>query len=207
MVFEDWLGARLRQIEADEDVFRPYIVGILEGDDDEDAKAAAVEDLLQGLAGDDELVRSILSKWNESKLSMKASAAEEDLRKATESLDLSARLTSIAEDRSAAYTAARATSDADGPDKSVKEAILAQYSGVVEEEYDEEEGEAEGGEEVKNLNADAVTKAEHEKREKAKAAAAAKKEKDKEDRENQKKQAEERKKKAQEKAAKGERRR
>ncbi len=221
--FEDWLSHELQILNVDEDVFKPYIVSILSEEDDDEGKAEALDGIMGGMLesqdGDGKVKKirnAILDKWRCTTLSKSTKGDDggkvhiSEVEARIEALDLGACLASITETQTATYNASRASanpSDFGGPDKSVKEAILAQYSGVVEED-EEEDGEGEEGEECsRNVNANAVAKAEQERREKAKAAAMAKREKDKEDREKQKKDADERKKKAQEKAAKGERRR
>lgn len=222
--FESWLKKELSCSfpDADIDIFGPYILGLLQDDEenqDHQTLSDGIEDFLGGICDQAEKVQSvrrrIVERWrNSAAETLSGNEKDSSLAESMEKkLDLGAALTSIAESKTAAYAASRATSGnaKDTPDKSVKEAILASYAGKVEESSDEDEdrpggdgGLATGG---ANANAEAVARAEADKREKSRMAAAAKKEKDKEDREKQKKQAEERKKKAQEKAAKGERRR
>ena len=224
--FESWLAEEVRKLNADEEVFVPYITGILEEDDDQETKAEALDGILEGISEDTaanaKLRDLILDEWKKSSSTSSASGQADGAAAvaaaAVEKLDLNAQLASITDHKTAAYAAARASASTEAPDKSVKEAILAQYAGAVEESSDEDEGgggggggakggDGGGGCEMSNLNAESVAREEQEKREKSRQAAMAKKEKDKEDREKQKKQAEDRKKKAQEKAAKGERRR
>ena len=224
--FESWLSAEVRAINGDEEAFVPYIMGILdEDDDDDDTKAEAIGGILEGISSDDSkananLSSRILAEWKRQKsgggadaAAASAASADGGVEKKLHGLDLNAQLASITDHKTAAYAAARASASTEAPDKSVKEAILAQYAGAVEESDDEDEGGGGdgggggGGVELSNLNAESVAREEQEKREKSRQAAMAKKEKDKEDRDKQKKQAEDRKKKAQEKAAKGERRR
>lgn len=47
--FNLWLSAELQTLKADESVFVPYIVGILEGDEDMDEKLESVEEILSEL--------------------------------------------------------------------------------------------------------------------------------------------------------------
>ena len=62
--FESWLSAQLKTLETDDEVYLPYIVSILE---DEDDKAGAIDDLLSGIsdknAENKALRRQILERW------------------------------------------------------------------------------------------------------------------------------------------------
>jgi hypothetical protein len=217
--FESWLGAQLKALDTDDEVYLPYIVSILE---DEDDKAEAIDELLGGISEkqdrNESLRKQILERWTRLQNGEAGAAGSEaataaGLNAHMDKLDINAALASITESQTAAYAAQRAAKGPGAmgePDKAVKEAIMAQYAGAVEESSDEDDGDdgvASEREHMKNANTEAVEKANAEKREKCKAAAMAKKEKDKEDREKQKTQGEDRKKKAQDKAAKGERKR
>eukprot|EP00096_Caligus_rogercresseyi_P004580 TRINITY_DN1892_c0_g1_i1.p1 TRINITY_DN1892_c0_g1~~TRINITY_DN1892_c0_g1_i1.p1 ORF type:complete len:224 (+),score=99.41 TRINITY_DN1892_c0_g1_i1:64-735(+) len=219
--FMDWLFKSLEGLECDRDILIPFIVTLLEDEDEVDNEAELIESLDSVLSsmippGQGPNSAEIFTKWS----SLVGLEAEEKKKKgasAKDPLDLSAALNEIAESKSTAYRESTKRGPAN-TDADVKAAILAGYAQQQEEaeNEEEEEGTGKGGagggggeaEELsKNTNAEGVAQADSEKREKARASAAAKKEKDKEDRENQKKNQEDRKKKAQEKAAKGERRR
>lgn len=49
--FDFWLKRKLRQINTDESIYGPYIVGILDGDGEEqvEEKIGAIEELLSGI--------------------------------------------------------------------------------------------------------------------------------------------------------------
>ena len=63
--FESWLGAQLKALETDDEVYLPYIVSILE---DEDDKSAAIDDLLSGISdkeAENKALRiQILERWD-----------------------------------------------------------------------------------------------------------------------------------------------
>jgi len=234
--FPDWLASRLRDLRADDEVFSPYILSILEegGGEDEDV-LESLADVLEGLGLDTSLPEThadspsgfkaqIWSRW-QSKSSQ--DAARDETAAVTASLvssesaasNIKSQLASITEKATEEYKARASQkpinqSEIDAK-KAVKAAIMSQYqNGEVETDGESDDDGGEGGADgeselgmMRNTNAEAVAKAEQDKREKGRLAAAAKKEKDKEDREKQKKQAEDKKKKAQEKAAKVERRR
>ena len=63
--FESWLSAQLKVLETDDEVYLPYIVSILE---DEDDKSGAIDDLLGGISDKDAenkaLRLQILERWD-----------------------------------------------------------------------------------------------------------------------------------------------
>jgi len=224
--FETWLSAELRNLNADEEVFRfihlrcplwlistlrPYIVSILDEEEDEDSRAEALADLLQGFLDQHEdrerLAKAILDRRRKEEDA--DGEKVEEVATAVMDMDLNQRLSSIAESQTAAYNASRTANAQEGPDEEVKKAILAAVANA--EAADEAAGgeDSEEGSDVapRNQNAESVAREEAERREKSRLASAAKREKDKEDREKQKKAAEDKKKKAQEKTQKQERRR
>ena len=62
--FESWLSAQLKALDTDDEVYLPYIVSILE---DEDDKSGAIDDLLGGISDKDAenkaLRLQILERW------------------------------------------------------------------------------------------------------------------------------------------------
>lgn len=84
--------------------------------------------------------KSIFEKWKAESAKESTAALNSTTAKMSE-LDLSAQLASITEGHSAAYQAARAAgaSAHPAPDKSVKEAIMAQYAGGIEDSEEEED--------------------------------------------------------------------
>jgi len=232
--FQNWLSGKLQHHNADEEVFLPYIMSILEDAEcsspqcDEDV-LDSLSDILEGLGIDENsenqenskgLGKEIWVKWNravglENDGATKVNDNGTDNR-SNSKVDIQTQLAQITESKTEAYQAsAKASAERHQKDeeerKAVKAAILAQYGNVREEESDNSGEEDEGKDDemsvMRNENKEAVAKAEQEKREKCRAAALAKKEKDKEDREKQQKDQDDRKKKAQEKASKGERKR
>lgn len=98
--------------------------------------------------------------------------------------DVDVRLARLLESQSLPTTTQRSYTD---EEKKIREAILAQYSQMSEEENSEGDGEEDGASGgdcgiEKNTNAAAIIQQEKEKREKAKLESQRKKEKDKEDR-------------------------
>lgn len=122
-------------------------------------------------------VAEILSAWAEW-------SPPEDVAAATvPAEDVDVRLARMLESQSLPTTTQRCYTE---EEKRIREAILAQYSQMSDEENSEGEGEEEGGSAdcgiEKNLNTASIIQQEREKREKAKLESLKKKEKDKEDR-------------------------
>ncbi|TRY64043.1 hypothetical protein TCAL_10888 [Tigriopus californicus] len=215
--FEIWLREKLTaelEIASDDDVYVPYILGMLEDEEDLEEIAEGIQSILAGISDNVDQIqamsRDIQAHWRQTQNAAPPPTSSSEITD-KKMRDLSAQLASIAASKTAAYTAARNTGSGHlDVDQSVKAAILAQYAGRVEdssgEEDEDDDGDAADDHVMRNTNAEVVARAEAEKREKCRAAAMAKKEKDAEDRERQKTMAEDRKKKAQDKAAKGERR-
>ena len=216
--FEAWLTQKLQELKTDEGVFLPYILGILEGDEEsEEEKAegitALLADVLDDEAAIEKTLHEILAAWRDGSESSVETVADE-----VSKLDITQQMKLITQEKIA--TSKINKTEKTEEEKKIKEAILSGLNGA---EGSDDEGESNTAGLVSNSNADAVQKVGHqtyqpirrklfilqesqEMREKQRLASAAKKEKDKQDRINQKSQAEERKKKAQEKSAKGERR-
>nr|ACO12102.1 Coiled-coil domain-containing protein 43 [Lepeophtheirus salmonis] len=204
--FEEWLKDRLKGVECDTGVLLPYVVSILQEEEDETELKDSIESILESMIDPSASVNILQSTEIIEKWQSLVSKGETDLPPKGP-MDLQAAMSEIAESKSSAYR----DSIKKGPsntDAAVKAAILAGYS-QEEDDLDIGDEDQNGDDDLfcRNSNAEGVAKAEFDKREKARASAAAKKEKDREDCENQRKSHEERKKKAQEKAAKGERRR
>jgi len=208
-----WLGKKLTELGTDDSVFGPYIISILEGEDETaEEKEEGIEGILSDVLDDEAVIKAtlaqILDQWSKAKT---AEANDEVVKKIDlDKMDLVEKMSQITQEKLATYTPKKQEEQTE-EQRRIKEAILQGYSEAPdgsETESDDEDGGggAGGGGLMANNNAASIQAEQAEYREKQKAAAIAKKEKDKQDRTNQKNQAEERKKKAQAKAAKGERR-
>lgn len=228
--FRQWLSGKLKYYNADEEVFLPYIMSIVEEAEcdstESDEVLDSLSDVLEGLGLEEEnegnssnLGKEIWTKWStavsleNAKIGVNGHIQQNG---ENEKVDIQTQLARITESKSEVYRAStKAAAERHQIDqeerKAVKAAILAQYENVGDEgsENSDEENDAKEDElsVMRNENKEAVAKAETEKREKCRAAAMAKKEKDKDDMEKQKNDQEERKKKAQDKASKKERKR
>ncbi|XP_046401454.1 coiled-coil domain-containing protein 43 isoform X2 [Ischnura elegans] len=216
--FECWLNSKLRALNTDEGVFGTYIKGILEGEETLDDKTEALEGILSEITEEDipKHCREILERWQ------KISQALNSNNKSQPEEDVEVKLVRLLESQSLPTVAPKSYTE---EERKIREAILAQYSQMSDNEEDEGTEKTDGGGGVsssgtsasggvvsggsvgltRNTNAEEVHKAEREKRERAKLESQKKKEKDKEDREKQKQLQQEKKEKR--KTQKGERRR
>jgi len=211
--FSLWLGRKLTELGTDDSVFGPYIISILEGEDETaEEKEEGIEGILSDVLDDEVAIKAtlaqILDQWSKAKT---VEANDEVVKKIDlGKMDLVEKMSQITQEKLATYTPKKQEEQTE-EQRRIKEAILQGYSEAPdgsETESDDEDrgGGGGGGGLMANNNAASIQAEQAEYREKQKAASIEKKEKDKQDRANQKNQAEERKKKAQAKAAKGERR-
>lgn len=207
--FENWLCSKLKALNTDPDVFSSYIRGILEGDETIEEKLDALQEILVEITAEDipAVSMEIIRKWDNV-----SSAVQNNV---SLKFDVDARLASIMEKQAQSVVNERKVSE---EDKKYREAILAQYSQVSDEDDDEncDSKEPLGAASAdsaktraltKNTNSEDVAKAEKEKREKAKAECEKKKATDKANRDKQKQQQQERKEKEKKRTLKGERKR
>jgi len=201
--FTGWLGGRLAELNTDESVFLPYILSILEGEDETEEEkceglTGLLSDVLDSEAAIEATLQEILARWQQSQ---QDGSKVEDVASGVEQIDITEKMHQITQQKIAASPVIKLEKTEE--EKRLKAAILNGFSAGGSGSEDESDGGGDLG--PANSNAESVQKEAAENREKQAAAAAAKKDKDKQDRANQKNKEEERKKKAQEKAAKGER--
>eukprot|EP00092_Neocalanus_flemingeri_P021758 GFUD01023604.1.p1 GENE.GFUD01023604.1~~GFUD01023604.1.p1 ORF type:complete len:209 (-),score=74.31 GFUD01023604.1:90-716(-) len=201
--FDIWLTKKLQELNTDETVFLPYIISILEGEDESEEEkneglTGLLSDILNDEAAIEKTLNEILLKWKDS-----ANSIDKDLTNDVAKLDITEKMHQITQEKLANFTITKVEKTEE--EKKLKEAILCGYADVASGSSDEDEDDGPVDLGPANSNADSVHQESIENREKQREASAAKKEKDKQDRTNQKNQAEDRKKKAQDKAAKGER--
>ena len=202
--FESWLSGKLKALNMDESVFQPYIISILEGEEEsEEEKREGITGLLADALDNEDDIETAFSDIVEHYAKMSSSDNTETVTQQVDNLNITEKMHAITQQQ-IANSLIRKVEKTD-EEKRIKEAILNGFAVEGGDDSDEDSGDGGDGLGPANTNAENVQKEALEMREKQAAAAAAKKEKDKQDRANQKNQAEERKKKAQEKAAKGER--
>lgn len=202
--FDTWLRETLVKLNTDDEIFSPYIKGILDTDDSSEEKTEALQGIISEITDNniDNLCSEILAKW----MSGSASSGKSTQNVATTSA-IDNRLAELLEKQ--AGCASSSTPQAPTKEQAaLKKAILAQYAEVSgDEEEDDDNKSGASAALVKNNNAASVDREVQEKREASKLEHKLKKDKDKEEREKQKSKAEERKDKEKKRTQKGERRR
>lgn len=202
--FNLWLNGKLREYNTDDGVFGSYIMGILEGDENNEEKTEALEGILGEIIEADlsTFIKEILDRW---KTCNSVAPADADSKV---KLDVDEQLAKLLENQKLATKVEREYTE---EERRIKQQILSQYSQLSESEHEDDEdetgagGAGSSGGLVRNTNAADVAALVREKREQAKLESQQKKEKDKQDREKQKQLREEKKEKR--KTVKGERRR
>lgn len=194
--FDDWLRDTLVALDTDDEVFSPYIKGILEGEENPDEKLDALQGILSEITenGIDDLCQDILQKW-------KLTEANGPTDGPSPQVAADERLARIMGEQAQMVVTTRVRTQ---EEENLKSAILAQYAQVSDGEVTDSDGEEAS---ARNANMEAVAREEREKREKDKEESQRKKEKDKEDRAKQKAKDDERKEKEKKRTQKGERRR
>ncbi|KAL7645582.1 UNVERIFIED_CONTAM: hypothetical protein RMT77_003968 [Armadillidium vulgare] len=202
--FSIWLKKKLVDLNTDDEVFSPYILGILESDDSEEEKREALDGILSEITENDisDICNEIIKNWIKTE---EENSKEEE--KTVEKIDVEQKLAKLLEESK--VQSVQVTSKISKEKQKLKDAILAQYAEVSDgdDDVEEESEDLSSAGYVKNMNAEVVARAEREKREKEKEEAYKKKEKDKEDRAKQKSKDDERKEKEKKRTQKGERRR
>ena len=153
--FEEWLTKKLQELNTDEGVFLPYIVDILDGEEEsEDEKREGIvgllADVLEDEAAIEKTLNEILVKWRESH---SGSSSVETVVEEVSKLDITHQMHVITQEKIA--TSKINKTEKTEEVKKVKAAILSGYSG--EADSDESEGDDDKGL-VSNSNAESVQK-------------------------------------------------
>ena len=103
--FESWLSDKLRAMNTDEEVFKPYIVSILEDNEAGDDPAESIDEVLAGMSENEaeniKFRKLILERWQcaapgkAKEEAAAAAAAAAAARQASDAMDINARLASI----------------------------------------------------------------------------------------------------------------
>ncbi|KAM3864084.1 coiled-coil domain-containing protein 43 [Diretmus argenteus] len=204
--FESWLNDRLDSLEVDREVYGAYILGVLQEEEADEEKEDALQGILSAFLEEETLedvCRQIIQQWTES-------CARSNTKRDADDVEVQA-IASLIEKQAQIVVKQKEVSD---ESKKRKEALLAQYAEVTDEEECEEEESASGihfaGSEkslFKNTNVDVVLNRQKQKREQAREDAQKKKESDKMQREKDKLAKQERKDKEKKRTQKGERKR
>ncbi|XP_034046927.1 coiled-coil domain-containing protein 43 [Thalassophryne amazonica] len=204
--FETWLNDRLDSLDVDREVYGTYIVGVLREEESDEEKKDALQGILSAFLDEDSAVdvcQQILTEWAEycSRSATKRTASD---------VEVQAIATMI--EKQAQIVVKQKVSESS---KKTKEALLAQYANVTDEEDEDEDEEQTSGGNIpgndkslfRNTNVEEVLNRQKQKRDQAREDAQKKKEMDKMQREKDKLAKQDRKEKEKKRTQKGERKR
>ncbi|KAM9844092.1 coiled-coil domain-containing protein 43 [Aulostomus maculatus] len=205
--FEGWLYDRLDSLEVDREVYGAYILGVLQEEESDEEKEDALQGILSAFLDEDtveEVCKQIIKQWADDR---RRSAAKRD----AEDVEVQA-IASMIEKQAQIVVKQKEVSE---ESKKRKEALLAQYANVTDEEDEAEEEELPSGNNLpgpekslfRNTNVEEVLTRQKQKRDQAREDAQKKKEMDKMQREKDKLAKQDRKEKEKKRTQKGERKR
>uniref|UniRef100_A0A4W4G8P1 Coiled-coil domain-containing protein 43 n=1 Tax=Electrophorus electricus TaxID=8005 RepID=A0A4W4G8P1_ELEEL len=195
--FENWLNDRLDDLEVDREVYGAYILGVLQEEENDDEKKDALQGILSAFLDEEtleEVCQQILKQWTDCSSRSAAASGQPD--------DEVQAITNLIEKQAQIVVKQKEVSE---ESKKRKEALLAQYANVTdEEEYPYVHPSASL---FKNTNVQDVLSQRRQQREHAREEAQKKKEQDKVQREKDKLAKQERKDREKKRTQKGERKR
>ncbi|XP_039979537.1 coiled-coil domain-containing protein 43 [Xiphias gladius] len=205
--FERWLNDRLESLEVDCEVYGAYILGVLQEEESDEEKEDALQGILSAFLGEDsveDVCKQIIEQWTEC---CSRSAARKD----ADDAEVQA-IASMIEKQAQIVVKQKEVSE---ESKRRKEALLAQYANVTDDEDEAEEEEPTCGNNLlgndkslfRNTNVEEVLNRQKQKRDQARDDAQKKKEMDKVQREKDKLAKQDRKEKEKKRTQKGERKR
>ncbi|XP_028454918.1 coiled-coil domain-containing protein 43 [Perca flavescens] len=204
--FESWLNDRLDSLEVDREVYGAYILGVLQEEESDEEKEEVLQGILSAFLDEDaveDVCKQIIKQWTEWH---NRSAAKSD-----DDAEVQA-IASMIEKQAQIVVKHKVVSEAS---KERKEALLAQYANVTDDEDEAEEEEQTSGNcftgndksLFKNTNVEEVLSRQKQKRDQAREDSQKKKEGDKMQREKDKLAKQDRKEKEKKRTQKGERKR
>ncbi|XP_062302981.1 coiled-coil domain-containing protein 43 [Osmerus eperlanus] len=204
--FESWLNDRLDSLEVDREVYGAYILGVLQEDETDEEKGDTLQGILSAFLDEDSLDNvcgEIIRQWTE--------RSARSTSKSDVDVEVQA-IASMIEKQAQIVVKQKEVSE---ESKKRKEALLAQYANITDNEDEAEEEETAGGACVpsgekslfKNTNVEEVLNRKKQQRDQARDDSQKKKEQDKMQREKEKLSKQERKDKEKKRTQKGERKR
>uniref|UniRef100_A0A4W6CQT7 Coiled-coil domain-containing protein 43 n=1 Tax=Lates calcarifer TaxID=8187 RepID=A0A4W6CQT7_LATCA len=135
--FERWLNDRLDSLEVDREVYGAYILGVLQEEESDEEKEDALQGILSAFLDEDtveDVCKQIIKQWTEccNRSSAKRSADDAEVQ----------AIASMIEKQAQIVVKQKEVSE---ETKKRKEALLAQYANVTDEEDEAEDEEAPSG--------------------------------------------------------------
>ncbi|KAJ0001198.1 hypothetical protein NQD34_006218 [Periophthalmus magnuspinnatus] len=205
--FESWLNERLESLEVDREVYGAYILGVLQEEESDEEKEDALQGILSAFLEEDiteDICKEIIKQWTDF-------CSRNSTKQDGEDVEVQA-IASLIEKQAQIVVKQKEVSE---ESKKRKEALLAQYANVTDEEDEGEEEEAASANPnpcsekslFRNTNVEEVLNRQKQKRDQAREDAQKKKETDKMQREKDKLAKQDRKEKEKKRTQKGERKR
>ena len=140
--FETWLSGKLQELETDEGVFLPYIVSILESEDEtEEEKKEGLTGILADCLDNEEAIEAVLNDImdNWKNLSSNGESIKEVVEE-VKKLDITAKMHEITQERLA--NSKVKTKEMTEEEKKIKEAVLNSMQNGAKSDDEEEDAEA-----------------------------------------------------------------
>ncbi|XP_034000087.1 coiled-coil domain-containing protein 43 [Trematomus bernacchii] len=205
--FESWLNDRLDSLEVDREVYGTYILGVLEEEESDEEREDALQGILSAFVEEDnveDVCKQIIKQWTDwrDRSASKSDSDDAEVQAIARMIEKQAQIVVKHKEVS-------------GESKQRKDALLAQYANVTDDEDEAEEEELTGANNFignekslfKNTNVAEVLNRQKEKRDQAREDSQKKKEGDKMQREKDKLTKQDRKEKEKKRTQKGERKR
>ncbi|XP_010775318.1 coiled-coil domain-containing protein 43 [Notothenia coriiceps] len=205
--FESWLNDRLDSLEVDREVYGTYILGVLEEEESDEEREDALQGILSAFVEEDnveDVCKQIIKQWTDwrDRSASKRDSDDAEVQAIARMIEKQAQIVVKHKEVS-------------GESKQRKDALLAQYANVTDDEDEAEEEEQTGANNFignekslfKNTNVAEVLNRQKEKRDQAREDSQKKKEGDKMQREKDKLTKQDRKEKEKKRTQKGERKR
>ncbi|XP_034396025.1 coiled-coil domain-containing protein 43 [Cyclopterus lumpus] len=208
--FESWLNDRLDSLEVDLEVYGAYILGVLQEEESDEEKEDALQGILSAFLDEEsveDVCKQIIKQWTDwrNRSAAKSDAGDAEVQAIANMIEKQAQI----------VVKHKEVSEESKKRKEGKEALLAQYANITDDEHEAEEEETTSGNNFpagekslfKNTNVEEVLSRQKQKRDQARDDAQKKKEGDKMQREKDKLTKQDRKEKEKKRTQKGERKR
>ena len=141
--FEGWLSNKLVELNIDDEVFSPYIIDLLDGDNPEFQVKEVLSAILSDILDDEVVIKNtmkeILLKWSNHAEASKV----DEVKDVGAELDISGKMHQIMEDKMAIFSMNKVERTEE--EMRIKEAILAGFSEVADGENDDSDEEGGDG--------------------------------------------------------------
>ena len=140
--FETWLSGKLQELETDEGVFLPYIVSILEGEDEtEEEKKEGLTGILADCLDNEEAIEAVLNDIMDNWKNLSSNGeSNKEVVEEVKKLDITAKMHEITQERLA--NSKVKTKEMTEEEKKIKEAVLNSMQNGAKSDDEEEDAEA-----------------------------------------------------------------